>query len=91
MTKRFLEVVVALLIAGDIFICTLWLGTLYIFGLADRPTGRQLISSYVGKALTNGHRWAVRAAAVIDKGAMLLGDRPDHCARAYRHYKGLDD
>lgn len=76
--------------ALDIVGCTGWLGTLYPFGLADRPTGRRMISSYVGMAAANGHRWALLAAAVIDWGAMRLGDRPDHCARAFRHYRGLD-
>jgi len=80
----------ALLKALDILACTLWLAPLYVFGLADKPTGRRMISSYVGEAAANGHRWARRAAAVIDYAAIALGDAQGHCDRAYRHYRGLD-
>lgn len=80
----------ALLKALDILACTLWLAPLYVVGLADRPSGRQMISSYVGKAAANGHRWAVIVGWLIDYGAVALGDAPQHCDRAYRHYLGLD-
>lgn len=80
----------ALLRALDILACTLWLAPLYLLGLADKPSGRQMISSYIGKAAANGHRWAIRAAMVIDWCAVRLGDRPAHCWRAYQHYRGLD-
>lgn len=82
--------IMALLKALDILACTIWLAPLYVFGLADRPSGRQMISSYVGLAASNGHRWAKRAAAVIDWAFELMGDKPDHCRRAYLHYRGLD-
>lgn len=74
----------------DIIACYLWLAPLYMVGLADRPTGRQLISGYVGKAAHNGHRWGVRAASVIDTMAMWVGDGPDHCHRAYLFYLPVD-
>ena len=50
-----------------------------------------MISSYLGEAQFNGHRWAIRAAAVIDWCACRLGDRPDHCLRAFHYYQFLDD
>jgi hypothetical protein len=81
----------ALLKALDILACTVWLAPLYVVGLADRPSGRQMISSYVGRAAHNGHRWGLRAAGTIDFLARLLGDGPDHCRRAYLSYRGLDD
>ncbi len=81
----------AMLKAIDILACTLWLAPLYVVGLADRPSGRRMISSYVGMAAANGHRWARIAAAVIDWGAMRLGDDPSHCERAFLHYRGLDE
>jgi len=74
----------------DILLCFLWLAPLYIVGLADRPTGRQLVSGYVGKAAYNGHRWGVRAATVIDKLAEWLGDGADHCHRVHLFYLPVD-
>lgn len=90
MIRRLGESLVALLRAIDIVACTLWLAPLYVVGLADRPSGRQMISSYIGWAEANGHRWAVVAGWLIDRAALALGDRPGHCDRAYRHYRGLD-
>jgi len=80
----------ALITALDILACTIWLAPLYVVGLADRPSGRQMISSYIGKAEANGRYWGIAAADVIDALAECFGDRPGHCARAYRHYRGLD-
>lgn len=77
--------------ALDILGCTIWLSLLYPFGLADRPTGRQLVSGYVGKAAFNGAPWGHRAAAVIDWSASRLGDGPDHCLRAYLFWRVLED
>jgi hypothetical protein len=82
--------IVALLRALDLLVCTIWLSCLYPFGLADKPTGRHMISSYVGKAAHNGHSWGKRAARVIDWGAMRLGDAPEHCHRAYLFYSRLE-
>lgn len=90
MKARAWESFIAFLIAVDILACTIWLAPLYVFGLADRPSGRQMISSYVGKAAFNGHRWARRLAAVINWAFELMGDGPDHCHRAYLHYRGKD-
>ena len=75
---------------SDIVACFLWIAPLYLVCLADRPTGRQLISGYVGKAAHNGHKWGTRAAAVIDWLAMWVGDGPDHCRRAYEFYLPVD-
>ncbi|MCB4861982.1 hypothetical protein K7W03_20530 [Sphingobium sp. PNB] len=77
--------------ALDILACALWLAPLYVVGLADCPTGRQMISSYVGQAANNGHRWAIIAASVIDHLARLLGDDPRHCERSFLKYRHLDD
>jgi hypothetical protein len=74
----------------DILWCTLWLAPLYLIGLADFPSGRQMISSYVGKAAFNGHRWAVFVSKFINAMARLFDHKPDHCRRAYFHYRGLD-
>lgn len=71
---------------ADIVLCTLWLSPLYLIGLADRPTGTQMISVYVGKAALNKVPWGLRAAAVIDRAAEWLGDQPHHCIRAYGAY-----
>lgn len=76
----------ALLILFDIVLCFCWLAPLYLVGLADRPTGRQLISAYVGRAMLNGHRWARIAAAVIDR---LLGK--GHCVDVATRYAGFAD
>lgn len=91
MIRRMGECILPLLRAFDILCCTIWLASLYPFGLASRPSGREMISSYIGEAQHNGHRWAARAAAVIDWIAMKLGDRSDHCLRAFRRYQFLDD
>ena len=91
MTDRAKEAAWALLRAFDILACTLWLAPLYVFRLADRPSGRMMISSYVGQAAFNGMRWGRRAAAVIDWLACRLGDEPYHCHRAFIRYRDLDD
>ena len=91
MIRRMGHCILPLLRSLDILACTIWLCCLYPFGLASRPSGREMISSYVGEAQFNGHRWAMRAAAVIDWCACRLGDRPDHCLRAFCHYQFLDD
>lgn len=85
--SRVRESLWALLIALDILACTLWLGILYPLRLADKPTGRELISSYVGAAVLGGMTWAKWAAWVIDHLAMLLGDGPYHCVRTYLRHK----
>ncbi len=82
--------ILPLLRAIDILACTVWLSLLYPFGLADRPTGRQLISGYVGKAAFHGAPWAIHAARILDWGALKLGDGPDHCLRAYLFWKRLE-
>jgi len=91
MIRRLGHCVFPLLRALDILACTIWLSLLYPFGLAGRPTGREFVSSYVGEAQFNGHRWAKSAAAVIDWCALRLGDKPGHCLRAFRKYQFLDD
>lgn len=91
MIRRAGHCILPLLRSLDILACTIWLSCLYPFRLAARPSGREMISSYVGEAQFNGHRWAKRAAAVIDWCAMRLGDKPDHCLRAFHHYQFLDD
>lgn len=76
--------------ALDILACTAYLSVLYPFGPADRPTGRQLISGYVGKAAFNGVPWGIWWARWIDWAAMKVGDGPDHCYRAYVFWKQLE-
>jgi hypothetical protein len=90
MIGRLLESLIAILRATDIWLCTWWLAPLYVLGLADKPSGRQMISSYIGKGQVYGRAWARIAGGIIDRAAMLLGDKPNHCLRAYRHYRGLD-
>ena len=90
MISRLTESFWAILIALDVLLCALWLAPLYALGLAGKPTGRQLISTYVGEAQHNGMKWAKVPAAVIDFGAELLGDGPDHCYRMYLKYHAID-
>lgn len=91
MINRLKVATIALLKAIDILACTMWLAPLYVVNLADRPSGRQMISSYVGKAMVNGHRWAMVVGTAIDwVFETFFGDKPDHCVRAYLHYRSLD-
>lgn len=90
MIRRFGHCILPLLRSVDLLACTIWLSVLYPFGLADRPTGRETISSYVGKAQFNGMAWGRRMARVIDWCALQLGDEPDHCLRAYLFYRPLE-
>jgi len=76
----------ALFRALDIRACAVWLSALYPFGLADRPYGRETISSYVGRAQFNGMAWGIRAAIVVDWLAQRVGEPPGHCRRAYDFY-----
>lgn len=84
--RRLGHVLQALLIVLDIGVCWAWIAPLYLFGLADRPTGRQMISSYVGRASLNGHRWARIAARVIDA---VMGK--SHCLLMANRYAGFAD
>lgn len=81
----------AVLVSLDILLCTIWQGVLYPFGLASRPSGRRLVSSFVGEAAFNGHRWGIVLAAIIDRLFSALGDKPEHCHRAYINYGTQDD
>jgi len=79
----------ALLVALDVLACVIWLSLLYPFGLADRPTGHETISAYIGRAAFNGMPWALRAARIIDRGASLLGSDPGHCNRSFVFWSAL--
>ena len=81
--NKLTHIIMALCRAVDILACVIWLSLLYPFGLADRPTGYETISAYVGRAQFNGMRWARLVGSVIDWGAERLGDGPDHCARSW--------
>jgi hypothetical protein len=83
MLRRLGHVVLALARMLDVVACTLWLCPLYLIGLASRPTGTAMISSYVGAAELGGMPWAIRAARIIDYIAKCLGDKPRHCYRSY--------
>lgn len=74
----------------DIVACYLWLSPLHLLGLADCPTGRQLISAYVGKGAYNGRPWAIRFARIIDWLAYKVGEGEQHCKRAYEFYLPVD-
>lgn len=84
--RRLGHVIQALLIVVDIVVCWAWIAPLYLFDLADRPTGRQMISCYVGRAAINGHRWARIAAKVIDA---VMGK--SHCLLMANRYAGFAD
>lgn len=89
MIKRLGHCVFSLLVALDVVACVLWLSTLYPFGLADRPTGHETISAYIGRAQQNGMWWARKVAPVIDRVAVWLGDRPNHCYRSFQFWSQL--
>jgi len=94
MTRRLGHVLRAGLILIDIALCLAWPAPLYLIGgerWASRPTGRQMISAYIGRASINGMRWARRAEAIIDWLFERLGDRPAHCARMATKYAGFAD
>lgn len=91
MLTRVGHCVLPCLMALDIFLTALWLSLLYPFGLARRPTGREMLSTYIGEALYNGMPWAVRMARVVDWAAMKLGDGPDHCLKSYDMYNLMDE
>lgn len=95
MISRFLRRVresgFAFLVTLTIMLCTIWQGVLYPFGLAGKPSGRRMTSSFVGEAAFNGHRWGIVLAAMIDRVFLLLGDKPEHCHRAFINYGSQDD
>ena len=88
MIKRTANVIVAFFILLDEIACFLWLAPLYIFGLADNCTGRQLISAYVGRAAINGNRWALYAEQVVN---FIIFWQNDHCRKCARAYAGQAD
>lgn len=81
----------AILISLDILLCTIWQAVLYPLGLASKPSGRRMISSFVGEAAHNRHRWGIALAAILDRVFLWMGDRPDHCGRAFINYQNMDD
>lgn len=85
---RLWHVLRALLILTDIALCWAWLAPLYLVSprLASRPTGHQMISAYVGRAMLNGHRWARIAARAIDA---IMGK--GHCVLMANKYAGFAD
>lgn len=83
MIERLKSSLWAVLVMLDVVLCTIWLVPLHILGLADKPTGRQLISGYVGKASFNGHRWGRVVERMIDS---ILG--AGHCHRAFINGQG---
>lgn len=83
MFKRLKDILFAWAIVLDIIACTLWLSPLYLIKLADRPTGRQIISAYVGAAAINGMKWALIAEKIIN--ALFFWDK-DHCRQTYYKY-----
>lgn len=89
MPRRLGHIVMALLRSLDIAICAVCISALYLINLADRPTGNETISAYVGGGLLNQRGWAVWPGRVIDFLARMCGDGPDHCARAARYYRKL--
>lgn len=87
--RRIGHVIQALLILIDIAVCYVWIASLYLIGgekWAGKPTGRQMISAYVGRASLNGHRWARIAAKVIDA---VMGK--SHCLLMANRYAGFAD
>lgn len=89
--QRIGHVLYAAAVLLDIVACFLWLAPLYLVGLASRPTGRQMISAYIGRAALNGHRWARIAAAPIDRLFRLLDGRGEHCLRMAQKFAGFAD
>lgn len=86
MIRRVAHVLRAALIVLDIIACFLWLAPLYMVGLASRPTGRQLISAYVGRAAINRQRWALTVEKIIDS---VVG--AGHCRTTSINLKGVAD
>ena len=88
---RIRQSVFAVLVTLTIALCTIWQGALYPFGLASKPSGRRMTSSFVGEAAFNGRRWGIILASMIDRVFLMLGDKPQHCHRAYINYGTQDD
>lgn len=84
-------VIHAALVLLDVIGCFLWIAPLHLVNLASRPTGRQMISAYIGRAALNGHRWARIAAWPIDRLFRLLDGRGEHCLRMAEKFKGFAD
>lgn len=82
--QRLAHIMLAWLILLDVIACTAWLSPLYLIGLADRPTGRDLISAYVGRCAISGAPWALIAEDVIN--ALFWWD-DDHCRATYLKYR----
>lgn len=91
MASKLIESLLAILISIDILLCTVWQATLYPFGLASKPSGRRMISSFVGEASANQHRWGRILELIIDLIFCSLEEQPAHCRRAYEKYKHIDD
>jgi len=90
MKKRLLIFLMALGRTITILLCTLWFGPLYVVGLASKPTGRQMTSSYLGEALYNGQKWAIPIAGLVDSLFEELEGKSNHCLNTYLKYKGLE-
>lgn len=82
--RRIADVAFAWAIMLDVIGCTIWLSPLYLLGLADKPTGRELISSYVGRCAISGAPWALIAERIIDA---LFWWQVSHCRATFRKYQ----
>lgn len=91
MRERLQESLLAILISIDILFCTIWQASLYPFNLASKPSGRRLISSFVGEAAYNRQKWGLLLEPIINFVFDRLEKEPEHCYRAFRKYEHIDD
>ena len=81
MAERFWLGLRQLLVAVDQLVYILIAVPIYVVAGGATPSADETISSRVGRAAIEGHRWGLVLEAIIDRLFILLGARPDHCRR----------
>lgn len=82
MLRRLLEIWIAFLVLLDAIVCYFCIAPLYLFNVASKPTGTQLISSYIGEAYLNNMRWSIIPNLLIN----TLFLNKNHCVESYKKY-----
>jgi hypothetical protein len=76
--RRIAYVALMLLVCLDITIQVIWRGTLYVLFAKSKPSARETLSGWFGRAAAEGYWWGLFWQRVVNG----LFRNPNHCAEA---------
>lgn len=79
MIRRLAYVALMLLVCLDIAVQVIWRGTLYVLFAKSKPSARETLSGWFGRAAADGYWWGLFWQRVVDR-LFYAG----HCAEAAR-------